>query len=76
MEVDSADTNPENTLQLRDGSNASDNDGSVNYSMEHAYSTASKTSTSKYFDGNLNVSCDDYLSRFVLKWVVPFPLPP
>lgn len=62
MEVEAVDLSAESTLHLRDGSNQSENDVSVNYSMEHAYSTASKTTTSKYFEGNLIVSCEIYLS--------------
>lgn len=59
MEVDGADINTDSALHQRDGSNTSDNEVSVNYSMEHAYSSASKTPTSKYFEGNLTVSCDN-----------------
>ena len=64
MEVDGVDITTDSVLHQRDGSNTSDNDVSVNYSMEHAYSTASKTPTSKYFEENLTISCDNYLSYF------------
>lgn len=69
MELDGPDMNTDSALQQRDGSNTSDNDVSVNYSMEHAYSTASKTPTSKYFEGNLTVSYDNYFLHFVLELI-------
>lgn len=68
MEVDSVDLNADPALHLRDGSNASDNDVSVSYSMEHAYSTASKTATSKYFRKNLVVTCDSRV--FIIVWSI------